>query len=167
MTSMRVHWKLTAVGVALVTAWILVSCSESPTDVPVPNGRPAVAISAGPIRDSVNIFIATFNWNASDDDGQVVRFQFAVDDTTEWIETVDYETTLLFTATQLAGADSVRIGFGDVFRIRYRFRDMHTFYIKAIDDDGDFSAISALSFNAETVAPETGILNPSPSSIAI
>ena len=163
---MRVHWKFIGLGVALITAWILGSCSESPTDVPVPNRRPTIAISAGPIRDSVNIFIATFNWNASDEDGQVVRFLFAIDDTTEWIETVDYETTLLFTATQLAGADSVRIGFGEIFRVRYRFRDAHTFYIKAIDDDGDFSPISALSFNAETIAPETGILNPSPSGTA-
>ncbi len=165
---MRVHWKLTVLGVvSLVAAWILGSCSESPTDVPVPNRRPGVAISAGPIRDSVNIFIATFNWNAADEDGQVVRFLFAIDDTTEWIETVDYEATLLFTATEIAGADSVRIGLGESFRVRYRFRDMHTFYLKAIDDDGDFSPISALSFNAETVAPETGILNPSPSGTAL
>ena len=34
---MRVHWKLTGLGVAVVLAWMLGSCSESPTDVPVPN----------------------------------------------------------------------------------------------------------------------------------
>jgi hypothetical protein len=146
-------------GAVVAAAWLLGSCAESPTDVPIPNQRPAVSISAGPIRDSVNVFIATFNWNASDTDGQVARFFFAIDDTTDWIETEAYEITLLFTATNIAGVDSIR--FGSIFLERYRFRDAHTFYLKAVDDDEFFSPLAALSFTAQTIAPETQIINPS------
>src|SRR6188768_239771 len=157
---MRAYLKWMGLGAVVAAAWLLGSCAESPTDVPIPNRRPAVSISAGPIRDSVNVFIATFNWNASDTDGQVTRFFFAIDDTTDWIETDSYEITLLFTATSLAGVDSIQIGSSDAFLERYRFRDAHTFYLKAEDDDEFFSP-----FTAQTIAPETQITNPSTSVI--
>ena len=162
---MRAYLKWMGLGAVVVAAWLLGSCAESPTDVPIPNQRPAVSLSAGPIRDSVNVFIATFNWNASDTDGQVTKFFFAIDDTTDWIETEAYEITLLFTATSLAGVDSIQVGQSTAFLERYRFRGAHTFYLKAVDDDEFYSPLSALSFTAQTIAPETQITNPSTSVI--
>ena len=165
---MRAHLTLLGLAAAVLAAWLIGSCSESPTDVPIPNQRPTVAISAGPIRDSVNIFIVTFNWNAADVDGQVGPFLYAIDDTLSpdaWFTTTAYELTLLFTATDSAGVDSFYVGISDVPFERYRFRDAHTFFLKAVDDDGALSAPVALSFTAETIAPETQITNPSTSVI--
>ncbi len=165
---MRAHLTLLGLVAAVLAAWLIGSCAESPTDVPIPNQRPAVAISAGPIRDSVNIFIVTFNWNASDVDGQVERFIYAIDDTLSpdaWFTTTSYELTLLFTATDSAGVDSFYVGISDVPFERYRYRDAHTFFLKAIDDDDAVSPPVALSFTAETIAPETQITNPSTSVI--
>lgn len=165
---MRAHLPLLGLTAAVVAAWLIGSCSESPTDVPIPNQRPAVAISAGPIRDSVNVFIVTFNWNAADTDGQVERFLYAIDDTLSpdaWFSTTAYEITLLFTATDSAGVDSFYVGLGNIPIERYRFRGAHTFFLKAVDDDAALSPPVALSFTAETIAPETQILIPSTSVI--
>lgn len=165
---MRAHLTLLGLAAAVIAAWLIGSCAESPTDVPIPNQRPTVAISAGPIRDSVNVFIVTFNWNAADVDGQVERFMYAVDDTLSpdaWFTTTAYELTLLFTATDSAGVDSFYVGISDIPFERYRFRDAHTFFLKAVDDDEAISPPVALSFTAETIAPETQITNPSTSVI--
>ncbi len=145
---------------------MLGTCSKAPTDVPVPNRPPVVAISAGPIRDSVEVFITTFNWNAHDPDGVVTHFLFAVDDTLSsesWLQTAAYEITLLFSAVDSAGVDSIVVGPSGVALERYRFRGAHTFFLKAVDDDGAESAPAALSFTAETIAPETEIITPSAS----
>ncbi len=145
---------------------LLAACSEAPTDVPIPNRPPVVAISAGPIRDSVDVFITTFNWNAFDPDGQVRHFLYAVDDTLapdSWLTTEAYELTLLFSAVDSAGVDLISVGSSGVSLERYRFRGAHTFFLKAVDDDGALSAPAQLSFTAETFAPETQILIPNPS----
>ncbi len=163
---MRALVKLVGLAVAVLAAWLAGSCSENPADVLIPNKPPAIALSAGPIRDSVNVFVVTFNWNASDPDGQVTHFLYAIDDTLSpdaWFETTDYELTLLFTAPDSAGVDSIFVGLSDVPFERYRYRGGHTFYVRAQDDDGARSAPAALSFTAQTFAPETQILNPSPS----
>ncbi len=165
---MRAHFPLLGLAAAVLVAWLIGSCAESPTDVPIPNQRPTVAISAGPIRDSVSVFIVTFNWNASDTDGQVEGFNYAIDDTLSpdaWLSTPAYELTLLFTAPDSAGVDSIFVGLSDVPLLRYRFRGAHTFFLKAIDDDGAVSPPAAISFTAETVAPETQIIIPSTSVI--
>ena len=154
--------RLSAVALFLALA----ACAEAPNDVPIPNRPPVVTISAGPIRDSLDVFITTFNWNASDTDGQVRRFLLAVDDTLSpdaWFVTEAYEATIMFAAPDSAGVDHLLLGPSGVWLDRYRFRGAHTFFIKAVDDDGAESAPAALSFTAETFAPETEILVPSPS----
>lgn len=159
------YFRFIGLAAAFLGAWLIGSCAESPSDFLIPNQPPTLAIAAGPIRDSVDVFIVTFNWNASDLDGQVTHFIYAIDDTAgpgAWIETTSYELTLLVTAADSAGVDSIRVGLGEAFLERYRFRDAHTFFLKAIDDDGAVSAPAALSFTAETFAPETQILIPFP-----
>ena len=163
---MRALAKLVGLALVVLAAWLVGSCSENPADVLIPNQPPSVALSAGPIRDSVNVFVVTFNWNASDADGQVTRFRYAIDDTLSpdaWFETTNYELTLLFTAADSAGVDLIFVGLSEVPFERYRFRGGHTFYVQAVDDDGARSAPAALSFTAQTFAPESQILNPSPS----
>ena len=107
----------------------------------------------------------TFNWNASDTDGQVERFLYAIDDLDSWFETTTYELTLLVSATDSAGVDSIRIGLSNAFIERYRFRGAHTFYLVAVDDDGAHSDTTSLSFIGQTFAPETQILIPVPSGL--
>jgi hypothetical protein len=164
-STMRIKVQLIGLAAAVLAAWMLGSCSESPTDVLIPNQRPVVNISAGPIRDSVDVFIVTINWNSSDTDGQVERFLYAIDDLDSWFETTTYELTLLVSATDLAGVDSIRVPGTEAFFERYRFRDAHTFYLIAVDDDGAHSDTTSISFTGETFAPETQIMIPVPSGL--
>jgi hypothetical protein len=160
---MRGHYSLIGFAAAVLAAWFLGSCSENPSDVPIPNRAPVVSVSAGPIRDSVDVFIVTFNWNASDDDGQVSHFLFAFDDTMpdDWVRTEAFELQgWVLQAPTFAGIDSIFVGQA-IFE-RYRFRGAHTFYLKAVDDDGAESAPVSVSFTAETIAPETQITIPDP-----
>jgi hypothetical protein len=146
----------------------VIGCEKTPMDVLIPNQPPQVALSSGPIRDSTNVFIATFNWNASDSDGQVVMFRYAIDDTMEaddWFETDDFELTLFFTAPDSSRIDSIYIGAATVPLERYVFNGAHTFFLKAIDNYGAESAPAARSFTAETMAPETQITNPNPGGV--
>ncbi len=166
---MRLHVPLLGLVAAILAAWLIGSCAESPSGFLIPNQRPTVAISAGPIRDSVSVFIMTFNWNATDTDGRVERFEYAIDDTLgpdAWIATTAYEITLLFAAGDSTGVDSIYVGVSTVPIERYRYRGAHTLFLRAIDDDEDMSAPVSISFTAETIAPETGILIPSTSVIA-
>jgi hypothetical protein len=149
-----------AAAIALI---VLIGCEKTPMDVLIPNRAPSVSLSAAPIRDSTDIFIATFNWHASDRDGEVEYFRYAIDDTaaaTDWFVTDDFELTLFFTAPDSARVDSIYVGAGTVPLERYVFNGAHTFFIKAVDDDGAESVPAVTSFTAETIAPETQILNP-------
>ncbi len=104
---------IAAAGIAGIAIALLGGCEKTPMDVLTPNQAPQVSVSAGPIRDSTNVFIATFNWNADDADGQVEMFRYAIDDTSSaaaWFETDDFELTLFFTAADSARVDSFYIG---------------------------------------------------------
>ncbi len=117
----------------------------------VENRRPLVQITAGAATsDSAGIdYKVTFQWRGADEDGVVIRFEYAMDDTTTqsaWQDTTGFSTLLKFAATH----ENERTG-------AELFSDWHTFYIRAIDNEYATSSIDRRYFNARTIAPTSKI----------
>ncbi|MEP7029008.1 MAG: hypothetical protein ABI960_10470, partial [Candidatus Eisenbacteria bacterium] len=152
----RASWAVAAALAILVVA--LVGCGKSSKGTMVPNLRPQIDLSAGPIEGSEVFYSVRLNWFASDADGQVVRFIYASDppvmgDTT-WTETRASEITVFFrspTPNDPLPASGTIIA-----------RGYHTFVVKAIDNEGAASAPRSLSFTSRTTAPSTDITRPIP-----
>lgn len=133
--------------VSLLAFLFLSGCGKKEKGTVVKNRPPRVRVSGGPPQGGVSNYTVPIYWFGWDDDGVVDHFLYAIDDTTSWIETRFFQGSFLFTA------DSVRAG--------EDFGRWHTFWIKAIDNDGDISYPDYLTFDARTVAPKTTILSPS------
>ncbi len=111
-----------------------------------PNLPPRVSVTGGPPQGGESYYYVTISWVGWDADGTVKHFLYAIDDTTQWTEIRELEETFLFTA------DSLREG--------EEFGRWHTFWIKAVDNDGAKSLPDYLTFDARTVAPKTTIVKP-------
>ena len=111
------------------------------------NLPPHVSVTGGPPQGGESYYYVTISWVGWDEDGTVKHFLYAIDDTTQWTEIRELEQTFLFTA------DSLREG--------EEFGKWHTFWIKAVDNDGAKSLPDYLTFDARTVAPKTTITSPS------
>jgi hypothetical protein len=140
-------------------------CGKSPASSIVPNLRPTVDLSFAPVSNDSVTYSVRINWFGSDGDGQVVGFQYTVDppaspvpgNDTVWVNTTSSELALFFPSTQprrpLAPPGTI-----------VPSSDYHTFVIRAIDNEGARSAPVSRSFTSFTIAPETVILIPSPTS---
>ena len=122
-------------------------CSKKEKGTAVSNFKPHVKVSGGPPQGGVSNYTVPIYWFGWDEDGVVDHFLYALDDTTSWIETRFFQGSFLFSA------DSVRAG--------EEFGKWHTFWIKAIDNDGAVSYPDYLTFDARTIAPKTTIISPS------
>jgi hypothetical protein len=120
----------------------------------VVNERPSVQITAGAANsDSAGVdYKVGFQWRGSDNDGMVIRFQYAVDDTTTeraWTDTTAYGALIKFRASH-----TDQRGGGKAFH------DWHTFYLRAVDNEYATSRTDRRYFNATTIAPQTHITFP-------
>ena len=155
-----------------------------------PNQAPAVYLSSGPANNDANVnYRVHFYWNGYDPDGRVDHFEYMVtnDEVTgsliidediyatlaalddaypqvdySWRSIEVHDTTISVTADSIPVAgteeDSLYFYGGD----RFLFRAHHTFFIRAVDEDGDFSKVPAhRTFTATTIAPEVKINHPS------
>jgi hypothetical protein len=133
------------VCLSLLTWFLFLSCADKAPSQRV-NRRPHVYVSGGPPQGGTSHYYITIYWRGVDSDGIVEHFLYAIDDTTDWIETRAAQDTFLFTA------DSLRTG--------EEFGRWHTFWIKAVDNLGAESVPYYLTFDARTIAPRTTILSP-------
>ncbi len=129
----------------LCLSLLILSCAEKTPPHPL-NRRPHVYVSGGPPQGGTSYYYVTIYWHGVDSDGFVEHYLYAIDDTTEWVETRASQETFLFTA------DSLRAG--------EEFGRWHTFWIKAVDNLGAKSVPDYLTFDARTIAPRTTILSP-------
>jgi len=137
----------------------LAGCGHSPASVALPNLLPEVQLTAAPRPGGTSTFVVSLSWSAFDADGQIQRFIYAVDPPvvgdTAWTATVEHQLSLTLPATVPPDPLSPQ-------GVRIVARDMHTFVIRAVDNQGGRSPVVARSFTATTVAPETVIDAPSP-----
>lgn len=148
---------------------------------PSPNQRPEAVLSGGPADGDPDVFYRVhFNWFGHDPDGRVVRFEWLLtnDEVTgpliidadidarlaalgySWTSTTAFGTELVVSADQFPDlaepADSIYWEPDPL-----RFHAQHSFFLRAVDDDGAFSAQPAhRSFTATTLAPEVQITHP-------
>lgn len=119
----------------------------------VSNTMPVVRITGGVLEDSSAAESRVhFYWYGADRDGVVRWFEWAIDDTvTEeaWTRTTGFDATVPFGATQPTAEED-------------RFSDWHTFFVRAVDNDGSRSQSDKRYFNAHTIAPSSEIVSPEP-----
>ena len=122
------------------------SCSKGPTPPtkPIPQD-PQTELTFAPIEFDTTAFRVHFFWNAYDDDGEVMRFHFAVDGDTvrpinEWQTTTAKDTILLFLVDPV------------------RELKLHVFKVSAEDNDGHWDKTPASrAFSAKTLPPTSKI----------
>jgi hypothetical protein len=143
----------------------LAACESSHGLNLVPDQPPTVTITSGPI-DTVSApqsWLVDIHWDASDPDGRIDHFEYAIDPPTQkrarmamaetaWVRTQEYHVVARFRATR---RDSVVPG--------ATASDFHIFVLRAVDDRGGISPDVVRGFYAYTVAPDVGITRPVPS----
>jgi hypothetical protein len=128
--------------IALTVLAGFLGCSKDAKTGPVPPPKaPETELTYAPLEGDTSSFRVHFFWNGYDDDGEVVRFRYALDGDTskpfsEWIPTTAKDTTLLFLV------DPVK-------EIRG-----HVFWIVSEDNEGRFDPTPAKRFfSAKTLPP--------------
>jgi hypothetical protein len=133
----------------------------------VPNQRPTVQLTARPQPGDSVYFKVTLQWTGSDSDGRVAYYIYAVDPPLEgdtvWTR-IDQNSTIIFFKSSQPNKAAVTPPFPST---PVTSKDYHDFTIKAVDNEGAFSAPVSIDFSSTTVAPFTTIIAPQPSSQAI
>lgn len=160
----------------LICALAAVSCGTPGHRVT--NQPPQVEIVGSPVEgDSVN-YVVDFFWHAWDDDGAVVRSEYAVD------------IPASFTSEQIADPATPGIEWTSTTGTHALFRFSvapplpkaagpatpgptnpvgapHTFYVRVFDNEGGYSPVADRSVNAFTVLPKTTITEIAPPTIFV
>ncbi|MBI5711296.1 MAG: hypothetical protein HZC42_13510 [Candidatus Eisenbacteria bacterium] len=163
---MRKHRLATvlALAVAVLVAVPLSGCSKSKRTLLLPNLRPTIRLTNAPV-DTTSLYFYAYklNWIGYDPDGRVDHFEYAVDPPREvgrdtaWTRTPKNEQIVFFRATlpeSIPDAQHPREPIG---------QDFHIFVIRAVDNQGLYSAPIARAFFSYTVAPTVQIEVPRPS----
>ncbi len=131
---------------ALVAIYNGTSCSKGPVVPPTPDKLyPETELTYAPVQYDTTTFRVHFYWSGYDDDGEVMRFHYAVDDDTlrpsnEWRTTVSKDTILLFLVDPV------------------RELKVHVFKVAAEDNDGRIDRSPASrAFSAKTLPPNSRI----------
>lgn len=157
----RILSRLAALA-SLVVA--LAGCGRHLAGLPVANLRPEVRLSGGPAPSSDVTYNVALYWTATDSDGEIAYFRYAIDpphdaDTT-WTTVTVRQLALSFPATEppdpLPSPGQ-----------RVTARDQHVFVLVAVDNEGLRSEPAIRSFTARTIVPTSTIRSPRPTVVAI
>ncbi len=155
---------LAAVAVAGLA---LASCTSTDREgVPKPNQPPKVWLAAAPPEGTVNQYTIHMFWGGWDPDGEIAYYEYAITDnglgsfnpadTTgkdKWHRVYANDSTFTFTADSLADPGTAEL--------EAEFRRTHTFFIRAVDEQGMASREPAYrSFTARTISPRVQITVP-------
>ena len=170
----RARIRAAVVSLSLVVsllALVLPGCGAHKSGPGGRNLRPHVRLTAGPVAGDSVRYNSTFNWYGWDADGVIVHYQYAIDIPSHftpeqiddpndvgiaWRDTTAFRAAFLFRVTKAdstTGADGRRLPRG-------RWIGSHTFFVRAVDNEGAVSRAVDLSFNATTVSPRTTITLP-------
>lgn len=166
--------RLRLVGYAALLGLLAVlaanSCSNDTfVGTEVGNQPPEVWLTTAPPEGSTVHYQVHMYWGGFDSDGTVEYYEWAISDngtgafdpadTTgadKWHAIEVGDSIFHVSADQLA--DSASIGSNKMQP--YEFRRSHTFFIRAIDNDGTPSPVAYRSFTARTLSPTVNILFP-------
>ncbi len=164
-------WRLgrALLGIVAITIAICAStgCDRATTALFSPNTPPTLALTSGPV-DTASVpqsWFVEIAWTATDPDGVIDRFEYALDPPTRmqafsllaettWTSTRETRTTARFRASR-----------PDLHRPGAAALDFHTFVLRAIDDRGGVSPLAVRAFYASNVAPDVQITRPVPSAL--
>ena len=158
------------VALTAITANSLFSCA--PEDIAgtfVASEPPEVWLGIGPPEGSTTEYNVHFYWGGYDPDGKIAFFEYSIvdndiyffdpADTTgddKWFPTTVKDSVFLFTADLVA--DSSDIDFDTMNP--YEFVRTHTFFIRAVDEQGLRSKAAYRSFTARNLSPVINITSP-------
>ena len=132
--------------IGLVALLLTASCSKAPTPPATPPKMdPETELTFAPVQYDTTTFRVHFYWNGFDDDGEVIRFYYAVDNDTllpptQWRSTVAKDTTLLFLVDPV------------------KELKVHVFKVSAVDNEGRYDQTPASrAFSAKTIPPTSKI----------
>jgi hypothetical protein len=147
---------------------LLVGCSdEGFQGEPEGNKPPEIWLSSGPVEGDTTGYQVHFYWSGWDPDGEISHFEFVIVDG-DPIGFHAEDTTGMDKWTQTSAHDSVfRVsadGSPRTVDVSYtRYDKTHTFFIRAVDFEGERSEPSYRSFTAWTLAPVISINRPASS----
>lgn len=158
----RFRWLLLLVAPTLLA--VLAGCGGEP-DERIRNRAPEVRLSGGPVEGDSVAYTAEFFWVGWDADGVIDHYQYAIDIPNDllpeldnpddvgiaWVDTTAFRARFLFTASVPDSENGAPIE---------RARDDHSFYVRAVDNEGAISAADEVTFTARTVTPRTTITVP-------
>jgi hypothetical protein len=166
LRSPRPHHSAAAPLLALAAlALSLAACDSTHGLNLAPDQPPTVTLTSGPI-DTVSApqsWLVDITWTASDPDGRVDHFEYAIDPPTlqrarmamaetAWVQTKETHVVAHFRASH---PDSLG-------RPGATASDFHVFVLRAVDDRGGRSAEVVRAFYAWTVAPDVRFTSPVP-----
>ncbi len=158
MSHRHVSRALASRALLVLAAGLIAGCGAARHSGLVPDQRPIITISSGPIERGTTSYQVRLDWTAFDPDGYVTSVQYAVDPPiagdTAWVTARQNFAQFEFQVDQ---GDTVP-PLGSLFVVP----GYHTVVLRAVDNDGAFSLPLSRSFTATTVAPFTTIVAPVP-----
>lgn len=164
---MKRVWGLTLITGCLAAIGIVDGCNTSGVGPPNHvNQPPNVWLAAAPPEGSVGTYTVKLYWGGWDPDGRVDHYEYLITDN---VGTSTFDPNDLKSGTwyPVLGNDSSFTFSADVLQDTLTtsqvsiFQRSHTFFIRAVDDQGAKSPRPAYrSFTAQTLSPEVSITTP-------
>jgi len=97
------------------------------------------------------------SWRANDEDGTISGFEVAIDDTSSWFFTPEYDSQFVFPSSNCCVPDTIVFPDG-TFVVDSLYAAFHTLFVRAVDNQGMKDASpDFITFNSTTITPETFI----------
>ncbi len=133
----------------ILVLFALSGCSEEKLGSEIANQPPETIVSNAPPAGTLASYRVEINWYGIDDDGEILCYFYAWDDTSTWTHTTSGGSTFVLSADGCVACDHTDT----------QYLEPHTFWIKAMDDRGTHDPTPAhRTFTAETTAPITTII---------
>jgi hypothetical protein len=136
----------------------IAACSESGGGNAYENQPPQVWLSAAPPEGSVSKYTVKLFWGGWDPDGEIRYYEYLVTDNKtgvfdpadlesgEWRRVVANDSTFTFSADSLVNPNTAKLA--------AEFVRSHTFFIRAVDEQGLASEYAYRSFTSRTLSPD-------------
>jgi len=140
----------------ILLALIVVPGCAKTIHAPLPDQRPTVRLTQGPVGTRTPYFYSyEMRWTGYDPDGRIQYFRYCLDapsfGDTAWVTTTDNRHTFAFTSND-----------PDSLGTPYAPGGYHTFVIEAVDNGGLRSEPVYRSFTSYTIAPSVHLVQPVP-----